>query len=267
MMEILTVNIGRPSIDRGRSLLTWLNDHASDVTVLTEVSTTAGSQLILDAYRAAGYVISVSDIPEGGRGVAIITASAPVAVRNYTELGERALSVTINLEGEACEVLGIYAPSSDPSHSVTSASLDRKRSWFASFAETLSSTASARKIVIGDLNIADPRVPNPPRWLSDFEHDFFAGLASVGLADWSLLEPSAAGQYSWVGRGNQHLRFDYVFGSSDLKSDVSYHRYIQDVRERRLTDHAGLRVGLTGSPSLVRPTTPIVEVGSQLPLF
>ncbi|AKK04745.1 exonuclease III [Corynebacterium mustelae] len=267
MLRVLTLNIGRPSAQRAKQLIGWLNAHPADVTVLTEFSDSPGSALLRQTYENAGYHVSVSSPDTPKRGVAIITAAAPVDVRHSELLGERALSVIVDTAVGPVDVVGVYAPSSDPSASVTGESLDRKRTWLDAFYQVLSySDPQTMRIVAGDLNIADPRKITAPDWLADFERRFFTNMERLGLYDLSPLGPTDL-EFSWIGRGEQQLRFDYVLASQHFPPLVDRHEYIHDVRESKLADHSALFVDLRIEKSDSVERDELKIPGEQLSIF
>jgi exodeoxyribonuclease III len=238
-LQILTLNIGNPSRERAERQLEWLQRREEDVLVLTETATSRGCELIAARLAEAGWEVRFPRPVEGERGV-LIASRVQLAGRGNEMLSylparaERAL-----LAGVTLEIVGAYVPSRDASASKT----ERKRRFIEGLSEGLEEAANCA-ILIGDLNIIEPRHQPSYAWFQDWEYDFYRGLLEAGWIDaYRLCFPEGM-EHSWVGYEGDGYRYDHAFVTAGLADRVLSCAYVHATREQELTDHSAMIVAL-----------------------
>lgn len=242
-LRMLTLNVGGPSQERAERILSFLHDVDADVMVLTETRGTRGTQSLLDSYLAAGYSVTASvDLPSRERGVAVVHRLPSGGSRSVdrVKLAHR-LAISELLLPDPVVLLGIYVPSRDSSPERVS----RKRRFLTEMTRVLRALARSEYVILmGDLNIIstshEPRYPFFKTW----EYAAFDSISKFGLIDaFSELYPGRQA-YTWVGRTGDGYRYDYGFVSQALMPRVIDCEYINEPRDLRITDHAGLLITL-----------------------
>src|SRR5262245_49943209 len=127
-LNLITVNVGAPSLDRAQRQLRWLADRPEEVLVLTEIKATAGSQYLAEAFTAAGYAVAFPNHAPGELGVMIVSKLAvspdPLgAALDY--LPARAVGIVVDTTQGPLRVVGAYVPSRDATVEKT----ERKKTW------------------------------------------------------------------------------------------------------------------------------------------
>lgn len=244
MLTVLTLNISNPSIERASAIVEWLSRRSEELMVLTEATRGDGISLIATSLRNAGYQVAQTVLDARERGL-ILASKVPFNVVASQRPDPRRLWITIPSRDHTADLnlCGLYAPSSDPSSFVKPESLARKREWLASFLTEAREQSRSSTVLIGDLNVAEPMSPTMPPWLQDFERQVFVELKAAGYIDAYRAHFPGQPAYSWVGRGNQHLLFDYAFVTRDVLA-ARPAEYLHDVLLERLSDHAALSVPL-----------------------
>lgn len=108
-----------------------------------------------------------------------------------------------------------------------------------------------RTIVMGDLNVVGrdhlPRYSAFRAW----EYDVFDRIRDLDFVDvFAALHPGVQA-HSWIGRTGDGYRYDYVFVSPDLIGVVQGCEYVHEVRDERLSDHAGVLLTVSANAHLV----------------
>ncbi|HZN75643.1 MAG TPA: endonuclease/exonuclease/phosphatase family protein [Micromonosporaceae bacterium] len=242
---MLTLNLQAAALPRAKQLLTWLDTRDDDLLMLTETSRGGGTTHVLDQCRAAGLSVIDNAGTDGDRGCAIISR-VPITARPdllpTVTLPGRAVAATIDSD-PAITVLGLYVPSGDR----TPDKVANKQAFLASVLNDLrefSSQQRAKLVVGGDYNvIARDHHPRYSLFLP-FEYEFLDRLVELGLTDaYQRLQPTAQA-HSWFGRDGSGYRFDYFHVGVALIPALVGCDYLQDPRERGLTDHAGVTLTL-----------------------
>ena len=215
----------------------YLLDLAPDLLVLTETRANKGTEQLLAALEAAGYDSLAPEPPTAGeRGVAVLGRVPPSRPRQ-SALPHR----LVGAEAGGTRLLAVYVPSRDASRS----KIERKRRFLEQMTEVVRTSAgSGRVVLMGDLNIIgrdhEPRYSMFRTW----EYDALSQLTALGLVDaFAEMHPGAQA-HSWIGRTGNGYRFDYVFVTRDLMGSVRGCEYLQEPRERGLSDHAALLLTL-----------------------
>jgi exodeoxyribonuclease-3 len=259
-LNLITVNLGAPSVERAHRQLEWLADRVEDVFVLTETKAAAGSMLIAEAFAAAGYTVTMPEHAPGELGVMIVSKVATEvdtigAAVDY--LPARTAGVVVTTTGGPLRILGAYVPSRDASLGKT----ERKKTWITRFHAALHATASdVPLLLLGDLNVLEPTHTPPHRGqFAPFEYDFYTGLTRRhALVDlFRHLHPARV-EHSWARQVELGYRYDHAHGSAALAEQLTACEYIHKTRQTgpdgaRLTDHSGLAVRLA-----LTATTPLL---------
>lgn len=241
---MLTLNVSNPPKARAAAMLDWLWHTDEQVLVLTEVGRSAGSQLIEQVCRAAGFAVVATDRSElgvlvVGRGVAVRpTPAEPLAV-----LPGRVAPVLVAAGSSELPVLGVYGAASDPVRYASAAQRARKREWLAAYQAWLVDWLAAQgdcALVLGDLNIVDPLHTDPLPYVLHEERDLYAALTGpLGLSDaYRATDPTGAG-VSWVDHTGVGCRYDHALTRGLA---VTACRLDHEPRVARLTDHSALRL-------------------------
>jgi len=245
VLSLLTLNVQAAALPRARQLLAWLDSSDDDVVILTETSNGAGTAHVLQQCRAAGLTVAHAPSGDGDRGCAIISRvpmTECLALIPAVTLPGRAVAVTIESE-PAITVLGLYVPSSDRAPDKVA----KKRAFLSSVLDELRALANEQRahlVVGGDYNvITRDHQPRYPVFLP-FEYDFLDGLAQLGLTDAHQHLHPAVQAHSWYGRAGNGYRFDYFHTGAGLTAQVTACDYIQEPRERGLSDHAAVALTL-----------------------
>lgn len=243
-LRVLSLNIGAAAPERAEAILGWLRRRSKDVLVLTETSRGDGTALLLDGLRARGYR-TFCTVQTPDRGVAVATR---VPVHQTLDqhvsvtLPWRAAGVVLDTRPRVA-LIGVYVPSRDR----TPVKVARKEAFLASLLDSLRGLTPAvrgRLLLAGDYNtVARGHTPRLPGFFP-YEYAFHEQLESLGLTSAHELASARRQPHSWIGRtGNSYL-YDYVHVGEKLASSVARCRYLHDPRERRLSDHAAVTVGL-----------------------
>ncbi|SCG58110.1 exodeoxyribonuclease-3 [Micromonospora echinaurantiaca] len=245
MLSVLTLNVQAAALPRARRLLAWLDARDDNLIILTETSNGPGTAYLLEQCRAAGLDVTHTPSPDGDRGCAIVsrlpTTARPDLLAGVTLPG-RAVAVTVNTES-AITVLGLYVPSSDRAP----AKVAKKRAFLTSVIDGLRGLTEGQRahlIVGGDYNvISRNHRPRYPGFLS-FEYEFLDALEQLDLADaHQRLHPTTQA-HSWIGRGGNGYRFDYLHTGAALTPHLASCDYLHQPRDRQLSDHAAVAATL-----------------------
>jgi exodeoxyribonuclease-3 len=238
-LEILTLNIGNPSLQRAERQLDWLAGRGEHVLVLTETAPSRGCDLIAERLSQARWEVRFPRPVEGERGV-MIASRVRLAERGDDLVGylparaERALIV-----GAMLEIVGLYVPSRDASAGKT----ERKRRFLQGLSDALA-VAPATGVLIGDLNIIEPGHRPHYAWFQDWEYEFYSGLLDSQWVDaYRLCSPNAM-EHSWVSYDGDGYRYDHVLVSAELAERVVQCGYLHETRENSLTDHSAMMLTL-----------------------
>jgi exonuclease III len=264
VLSILTLNVQAAALPRAERLLAWLDARHDSVTILTETSNGPGTAHLLTQCRTAGLAVVHTPSADRDRGCAIISklplTPTPDLLPAVTLPG-RAVAVTLDTT-PAITVLGIYVPSSDRAPD----KIAKKRAFLTSVLDglrQLTDEQRAHLVLGGDYNvISRDHQPRYPAFLP-FEYDFLDALSHLGLTDaHQHLHPDVQ-EHSWIGRGGNGYRFDYLHTGADLTPQLAACAYLHEPREGRLTDHAAVSATLQvdiGSP--VTTTSPLLDTAT-----
>jgi len=259
VLSIMTINIGAASPDRARILLDWLARRPEDVFILTETSAGPGTSYLLDQFRRAGY--AVIKTPDGGgeRGSALI--SRVQICRDLTpEIADVSIPCRVSagvLDSEPqIAVLGMYVPSRDRSEAKT----ERKRRFISSLIKAYDSLPvglASHLVIGGDYNVI-ARTHRPPRpGFLPFEFGLIEDLQARGLADaFESVSPQIQA-YSWIDRSGDGYRYDYLHVGRALCGLISACDYLQETRQRKLSDHAAHTLSLRVNASRLITDNPV----------
>jgi exodeoxyribonuclease III len=251
VLTILTINVQAAAPARAQRLLTWLLARDDDVIILTETSNGPGTRHLLTELGAAGLTVTHQPSPDGDRGGAIATRVPSRPAPHLTagiSLPGRAPAVILDTD-PAVTVLGLYVPSSDRAP----AKVAKKRAFLTTVQNTLATMRAADRahlVVGGDYNvISRDHQPRYPGFLQ-FEYEFLDTLTALGLTDiHQSLHPDVQA-HSWIGRGGNGYRFDYLHAGPGLLPHLAA-AYLHQPRLDGLTDHAAHSVDID-VPATVR---------------
>lgn len=245
MLTILTINMQAAAPARAQRLLTWLLARDDDVIILTETSNGTGTQHLLTELGAAGLTVTHQPSPDGDRGGAIATRVPSRPAPHLTagiSLPGRAPAVTLDTD-PAVTVLGLYVPSSDRAPT----KVTKKRAFLTTVQDTLATMRAADRahlVVGGDYNvISRDHQPRYSGFLA-FEYEFLDTLSDLGLADIHQSLHPGVQAHSWIGRGGNGYRFDYLHAGPGLQPHLTAAAYLHQPRLDGLTDHAAHTVNI-----------------------
>ncbi len=258
MLTVLTLNVQAAALPRAGRLAAWLETRDDHIVVLTETSNGPGTAHLLDGSRSAGLTVAHSRSPDGDRGCAIISRLPTTArpdLLGGVSLPGRALAVTIDAE-PAVTVVGLYVPSSDRAPD----KVTKKRAFLSSVLDALRSMGDRQRahlLLAGDYNvISRDHQPRYPGFLP-FEYDFLDALTQLGLTDAHQRLHPGVQAHSWIGRGGNGYRFDYLHTGAALTTHLAACDYLHQPREQKLTDHAAvaasLNIQVEHLPATARP--------------
>ncbi|WBB91534.1 endonuclease/exonuclease/phosphatase family protein [Verrucosispora sp. WMMC514] len=245
MLTILTINVQAAAPARAQRLLTWLLARDDDVIILTETSNGPGTRHLLTELRVAGLTVTHQSTPDGDRGCAIATRVPTRPAPHLTagiSLPGRAPAITLDTN-PAVTVLGLYVPSSDRAPTKVA----KKRAFLTTVQNTLATMSAAHRahlVVGGDYNvISRDHQPRYPGFLT-FEYEFLDTLSDLGLADIHQSLHPGVQAHSWIGRGGNGYRFDYLHTGPGLLPHLAAAAYLHQPRLDGLTDHAAHTVNI-----------------------
>lgn len=241
MPGLLTLNLSNPSRVKAQALLHWLWPRAEDVWVLTEIGGGEGSRLIEAVCRRAGYSVMSSDVGSGrsALGVVVVARDRELVadqLRPSAVLPERMLAVRT----DGLRLLAVYGAASDPVRYSNAAQRARKREWLAQFAPVVSAWSGSREpgVLIGDLNVPDPRHDPALKYVMREELAFYRELTGAGLRDAFAEHHPDADEPSWLDHTGLGCRYDHAFVTEGFvvrRCDLD-----QTPRIEGHTDHAAL---------------------------
>lgn len=236
----VTLNIGAAALPRAGIILEWLGRRDEDLIILTETSSGPGTELLSAGLVERGYEV-IATPPDNDRGV-LIASRLPVRMRLCAKLDVtlpwRAAGVVLNT-CPSLAVVGVYVPSRDRSP----AKIKRKKEFISSFLrglEGLPTKVRKHLLIAGDYNVISRRHEPPRKGYFSYEYAMHEALERLGFASGHELGHIGQHPYSWVGRTGDGYLYDYVHLSGALHSRLDACHYVQDTRQRRLSDHAAV---------------------------
>lgn len=245
VLSILTVNVQAASPRRAAALLDWLDRRPEQVFILTETSSGEGTALLLDRFRAAGWLVLHTPDPGGDRGCAVVGRAALTPwpeVAAGVSLPGRVVTAVLDTE-PTVGLLGLYVPSSDRAAD----KVDKKRRFIASVLaaiDGLSERDRGSLVIGGDYNVIARDHQPAYRGFLPFEYALLDQLAAHGFVDAHQHCTPGVQAHSWIGRGGNGYRFDYLHIGASLTSRITSCAYVHEPREQRLSDHAAVTVAL-----------------------
>ncbi|MEY8410211.1 endonuclease/exonuclease/phosphatase family protein [Lachnospiraceae bacterium 62-26] len=254
-IDILSLNIGNPSLERAKRQCDWLKERSEDVFVLTETRESQGCGYIKEYFRqygydlfsmgtSLGYSVNAPISRTGELGVIIISrCKIRSNVSFFSEESiyfSRMVESVIKAGERELDIVGLYVPSRDRSD----AKIRRKREFIDGVIKYLDRSRRKNRIIIGDFNVLDRKhIPHYSNYF-EWEYGFFDQLETLGYVDaFRYLYPDGQ-EYSWVGRTDDGYRYDHCFVSVELKEHLLNCEYIHETRKLRLTDHSAITLGL-----------------------
>lgn len=233
-LGILTLNVANPSRARAERQLKWLGERPEQILVLTETSDAAGSEMLAECLRSAGWEVRFPVPRDRERGVLVASrvALAAVAAPIVSYLPNRVAAVSIG----ALEIIGVYAPSRDESPEKVA----RKRRFLAELLTVIGDRPSNETVLIGDLNIVEVGHRSIGGTFREWEYELYEELPGLGWLDaYRALHPDRT-EYSWVDFDGAGFRFDHCFISGALAYRLGRCEYLHETRETELSDHSAL---------------------------
>ncbi|MEU3862753.1 endonuclease/exonuclease/phosphatase [Streptomyces sp. NPDC028722] len=266
-LDVLTFNLNNPGRVRAERQLAYLAQRPEPVLVLTETADSAGCDLLVRRFEAAGYHVTFPLPGRGERGVMVVSRLATRPGPASTDyLPHRCVSVTVDTDEVALDVIGLYVPS----RNATEVKLRRKRTFLEECERSIPTGTEGLRVVIGDFNILEPTHVPRYRFFQPFEYQFYTWLYAGGYFDaFRSLHPDAL-EYSWVGRTGDGYRYDHAHVSAGLATAMRGCSYLHEVRAgvNRLTDHSALTMSLALRPvQPLRVRDPVVDTVTLPALF
>ena len=255
-LNVLTINIGNPSIDRARSQVKWLEGRNEDIFVLTETKNSEGCEYIADHFRNPSvdlfspepidqYNVYYPKSNTGDLGVMIISR---IPITNAYSIFDpshrfhsRFAACDIVFNQTKISIIGLYVPSRDSSEE----KINRKKEFCIDVANHIKSLHRDNRIICGDLNIIDNNhVPRYP-FFQDWEYRFYDFFEKKGYVDAFRYHNPNLNDYSWLGRTNDGYRYDYFFVSDPLIEKITDCHFVHETRTtNRITDHSAVSLKL-----------------------
>lgn len=233
-LGILTLNVGNPSTARAERQLEWLAERSDDIVVLTETSSTGGSQLLAKRLAGAGWDVRFPQ-PKGGERGVLVASRVQLEPRSgdlVPYLPARAEAVAVG----DLDVIGLYVPSRDESLVKS----ERKQRFLSAVSQALAARPERGAVAIGDLNILEPTHRPRYAFFKDWEYAAYDEFLVQGWVDAYRLHHPDRMHYSWVSFDNDGFRFDHAFVTRALAERVLRCDYIHETRETELSDHSAL---------------------------
>lgn len=252
--NLLTLNIGNPSLQRVKKQIEWIEKRNESVFVLTETKVSHGCSFLEQHFGEPGstlfdfgkepeFNVYFPESSTGDLGVMILSKFPIVEVKNCFDKGNRFysrfLDVVIDYNGTKVGIIGLYVPSRDASEE----KVTRKKQFVIELLEYIkgqSKQCDYPYILCGDLNILEKNHVPHYSTFQKWEYDFYDRFDHFGFVDsFRLLHPSE-NEYSWVGRTNDGYRYDHCFVSKDIQDKVTKCAYIHETRQISITDHSAM---------------------------
>lgn len=257
-LNILTINIGNPSLDRARNQVKWLEQRFEDIFVLTETKESEGCKYIANYFDKPNNIDLFSfNTPQkyyvyyprsitGDLGVMIIS-KIPIEI-GYSifdkshKFYSRFAACQIMYCNIKLNIIGLYIPSRDSSVE----KINRKIEFCTDVAKYIKDMQIPNNIICGDFNILDRNhIPHYSTFL-DWEYRFYDFFINLKYVDVFRYCYPNINEYSWVGRTNDGYRYDYFFVSESLIKNITDCHFLHDTRTtNRITDHSALSLKLT----------------------
>ncbi len=252
-LQIMSLNIGNPSINRAKIQAKWLEEREEDVFVLTETKNSEGCRYIADYFMQFGYDLLSLDtnksynvfFPESQTGDYGVMIISKLPINNSYSIFDssdiyfsRFAGCDIECNGSNIHLIGLYVPSRDRSEEKVA----RKKSFCVDVAKYLKSIKEDKTcIVCGDLNILErSHIPHYSTFF-EWEYSFYDFFGKNGFTDtFKLCNPNVI-EYSWVGRTNDGYRYDYCFISKKIEKHIVKSFYLHEPR-KSFTDHSAITV-------------------------
>ena len=255
-LNVLTINIGNPSIERARNQVKWLEERSEDVFVLTETKDSEGCKYIANYFAkphtdlfsvdtGEKYYVYYPKSDTGDLGVMIIS-KIPIE-KGYSiydvshKFYARFAACDIIFNQIKFSIIGLYVPSRDSSLE----KVNRKKEFCADVANYIKNIQPTNCIVCGDFNILDSN--HIPRYSSflDWEYRFYDFFIKMKYVDAFRHCYPQLNEYSWVGRTNDGYRYDYFFVSDSLVAKISDCHFLHETRTtNKITDHSAVLLKL-----------------------
>lgn len=250
-LSILTWNIANPSEERAARQLEWLAEQPDEILVLTESKASRGCAYLVEKFRTAGYAVLDSQPPTGEYGVIIVSRCVlrpdPPAL-DY--LPSRTASAVVGTAKGPLRVVGVYAPSTDPSRFASSDKRNRKQKWLSGFQKALEQHEPGHRVVIGDLNVIETNHRPARAYFDSYEYQFYESLSDrFDMVDAFRQVDRTSEGHSWVHNNGDGYRYDHAFCSTSLIADIEDCAYDHEVRTAKLSDHSALRLVLATAPT------------------
>lgn len=255
-LQIMTLNIGNPSIDRARRQVAWLEERSEDVFVLSETKKSAGCNYIEEYFTQYGfdlltmgsekrYFVYFPKSRTDDLGVMVISK---IPIQNtYTIFSEdhiyrtRFAGCDLVYNNKHLRIIGIYVPSRDGSEK----KITRKKGFCVDTAKHIKTLENLSTVICGDFNIIDRGHKPSYTTFLDWEYSFYDFFGKEGYLDaFKHCYPDKQ-EYSWVGRTDGGYRYDYFFVSEMLKHNIADCSYLHETRTESLTDHSAVILKLS----------------------
>lgn len=250
-LNIMSLNIGNPSIDRARLQTRWLEERDEDVFVLTETKNSEGCNYIADYFLQYGfnlltlnnkkkYYVHFPKSQTADLGVMIIS-KFPIK-NNYSIFNQdniyfsRFVACDIEFYGTDIHLIGLYVPSRDRSDK----KIARKKDFCIDTAKYIKQIKDKEHCVIcGDLNILDRHhIPHYSTFF-EWEYAFYDFFAKNDFVDTFKFCNPNSNEHSWVGRTNDGYRYDYCFINKKNEDNIINSFYFHETRGK-FTDHSAI---------------------------
>lgn len=245
--QILTINIGNPSLERVKRQIAWIKSQVADVFLLTETKNSVGCNYLEKHFQELdGWHVNFPKSQENTLGV-ILLSRFPVTEVNYlfdkdSLYFSRTVEAKILLPDNVVSLLGMYVPSRDRSPE----KVERKKRFLQEIQNHLLRKKEPYDVVLGDLNILEPDHNPHYSTFYSWEYDFYQFLIDNDYVDAFRSKYPTENQYSWVGRTGQGYRYDHVFVRDGFPFEDCRYDHGTRIGEEKFTDHSGVVLKMGG---------------------
>jgi len=245
-IRILTWNISNPSLSRACKQLEWLASTKANVIILTEARRSEGCTFLRDGLENMGFSVFFPALAHDKYCVLMAEKGFSGKARplGLSFLPERIQAVRLPTFLGELTVVGMYVPSRGPRER---RNVDKRRfqNQIISLLTSMYKSGTTNSLVAGgDLNVIPPDHEPSYSIFGDWEYQFYNAFLKAGLIDaYKLVNPGGQ-EHSWLGRQGDGYRFDHLFLSHGLSSNVHGCGYCHEPRISELSDHSALHLCL-----------------------
>lgn len=220
--NVMSINVGNPSIDRAKLQLKWILEKEWDILVLSEFKKSKGGIFIENFLNFHGVETFHNLLNSKDYGVLVASK-----VKGFKKIEMSLLEIfnerVVFIENKELSVMGIYVPSNDKNK------LIRKKPFIENIIEILDKKSP--DILCGDFNTITREHLPKYKTFKEWEYQFMDDILKMNYLDKSKVD-----DYSWFGRTGNSYKYDYMFCKEE-KIKLERVEYNKDLIDLKLTDH------------------------------